>query len=103
MRTAGNDYSVNPAAIGQLVEVRTSLSRVQVTRSGQVLASHDRCWSSRQTLTDPEHVAAAAILRRAFQQGPPADPGHPVRDLSDYDRDFDVDFTEPSGADGEVA
>ena len=54
MRVAGNDYSVDPSAIGQLVEVTTTLAQVTVTRSGRLLAVHDRCWAARQTLTDPE-------------------------------------------------
>ena len=104
IRAAGNDYSVDPHAIGQLVEVATSLSRITVTRAGSVLAAHERCWATRQTLTDPDHVAVAAILRRRFQQGPPPTPGeHPVRDLSDDDSAFGVDFTAGATSDGEVA
>lgn len=105
VRVAGNDYSVDPHAIGQLVDVSTTLSRVAVTRSGRLLAAHDRCWATRQTLTDPTHVQAAAVLRHQFQAGPPPAAGDQlVRDLADYDRAFGVDFT--SGAvtsDDEVA
>ncbi|PRC58192.1 IS21 family transposase, partial [Mycobacterium sp. ITM-2017-0098] len=43
VRVAGNDYSVDPSAIGQLVEVTTTLAQVTVTRSGRLLAAHDRC------------------------------------------------------------
>lgn len=96
VRAAGNDYSVDPIAIGQLVEVRISLDQVMVSRAGRVLACHDRCWASRQTLTDPDHVATAAALRQHFQQNASATDAHPVRDLADYDRAFGVDFT--SGA-----
>jgi hypothetical protein len=96
---------VDPGAIGQLVDVTTTLTQVTVTRSGRLLAVHDRCWAARQTLTDPAHVQAAAALRQQFQAGtPPAAGGHPVRDLADYDRAFGVDFS--SGAvtsDDEVA
>lgn len=104
VRVAANDYSVDPSAIGQLVEVRTSLSQVTVTRTQRVLARHDRCWASRQTLTDPRHVATAGLLRQRFQQGgqPPEADQHPVRDLADYDRAFGVDFT-GTGSSGEVA
>ncbi len=94
VRLAGNDYSVDPHAIGQLVEVSTTLSQVTVTRSGRLLAAHDRCWAARQTLTDPTHVQAAAVLRHQFQAGPPPAAGDQlVRDLADYDRAFGVDFT----------
>lgn len=86
VRVAGNDYSVDPTAIGQLVEVSTTLDRVTVSRAGRLLAAHDRCWAARQTLTDPAHVESAAALRRQFQAGPPPAAGdHLVRDLSDYD------------------
>jgi plasmid maintenance system antidote protein VapI len=103
LRVAGNDYSVDPTAIGQLVQVRTTLTRVTVTRSGRVLASHQRCWAARQTITDLVHVATAAVLRRRYQQRAHRDAQeHPVRDLADYDRAFGVDFT-GAGADGEVA
>jgi hypothetical protein len=105
VRVAGNDYSVDPSAIGQLVDVRTTLARVAVSRSGRLLADHDRCWAARQTLTDRAHVETAAQLRHQFQHGPPpvaAD--HLVRDLGDYDRAFGVDFTSSTtGFDGEVA
>ena len=104
VRVAGNDYSVDPTAIGQLVDVRTSLTRVAVSRADRTLAVHDRCWASRQTLTDPAHVETAAALRHQVQQSAPPAEGHPVRDLSDYDRAFGVDFTSrPAGFDGEVA
>lgn len=105
VRVAGNDYSVDPGAIGQLVEVTTTLNQVTVTRSGRLLAAHDRCWAARQTLTDPTHVATAAALRQQFQARPPLAAGdHLVRDLADYDRAFGVDFTTAAVAsDGEVA
>lgn len=105
VRVAGNDYSVDPTAIGQLVEVSTTLDRVTVSRAGRLLAVHDRCWAARQTLTDPAHAESAAALRRQFQAGPPPAAGdHLVRDLSDYDRAFGVDFTTGTAtSDGEVA
>jgi hypothetical protein len=94
VRVAGNDYSVDPSAIGQLVDVHATLTRVTVTRSGRVLAAHDRCWAGRQTVTDPAHVQIAAVLRQQFQAGPSvAASDHLVRDLADYDRAFGVDFT----------
>jgi hypothetical protein len=46
------------------------------------------------TVTDPAHVATAAILRQQHRQ-PPADAEELIRDLADYDRAF--------GLDGEVA
>ena len=70
VRVAGNDYSVDPTAIGQLVDVHTTLAQVTVTRAGRLLAAHDRCWAARQTLTDPAHVAD----RRAVAPAVPSRP-----------------------------
>lgn len=105
LRVAGNDYSVDPNAIGQLVEVSTTISHVRVSRVGHLLATHDRCWAARQTLTDPAHVQAASVLRQQFQTGPPPQAGdHMVRDLADYDRAFGVDFSSVTvTSDGELA
>ena len=105
VRVGGNDYSVDPGAIGQLVDVSTTLNQVTVTRSERLLAVHDRCWAARQILTNPAHVQAAAVLRHQFQTGPLPVPGDQlVRDLADYDRAFGVDFTTAAvTSDGEVA
>ena len=40
VRVAGNDYSVDPPAIGQLVDVRISVDQVRVSRAGRALACH---------------------------------------------------------------
>jgi hypothetical protein len=103
VRVAGNDYSVDPGAIGNLVDVHASLNTVTVTRGARRLATHDRAWAKGRTLTDPLHVQAAAALRQQFQQSAPTVEA-PVRDLADYDRAFGVDFGSPTiGFDGEVA
>ncbi|MFC7958866.1 IS21 family transposase [Rhodococcoides kroppenstedtii] len=94
LRAAGNDYSVDPSAIGHLIELTYGLDTVTATRDGQRLAEHDRAWAQGLTITDPAHVETAARLRNRFQQGSAAlDRAHPVRDLGDYDRIFGVDFT----------
>ena len=53
------------------------------------------------TVTDPAHVAAAAVLRRAYQQRDralvPDQPEAIFRDLADYDRAFGLD-TQAGGA-----
>ena len=104
VRVAGNDYSVHPRAIGQHVDVHAGLSAITVTREGHRLATHDRVWAKGKTITDPVHVKAAVRLRDQFQQPPPSAEPHLVRDLSDYDRAFGVDFdSTPTGCDGEVA
>jgi transposase len=65
VRLDSNDYSVHPAVIGRRVEVIAGLDRVRVLSGGQLVADHERAWSRHQTLTSPEHHAAAAALRRA--------------------------------------
>jgi hypothetical protein len=93
VRVAGNDYSVDPTAIGAIIEVTADLHRVLVRCQGRVVADHPRCWASATTVTDPAHVATAAVLRRAYQQRPhPAgEPDPLVRDLADYDRAFGIE------------
>ena len=115
VRVAGNDYSVHPAAIGRMVDVAADLARVRVRLADQhddrVVADHARSWGSALSLTDPEHVTAAAKLRHAFQtpQTPAAstrtDDSHVrdlaeasdvgVRDLADYDTAFGVTIETP--------
>ncbi|WP_144837317.1 IS21 family transposase [Kocuria rosea] len=93
VRVAGNDYSVNPSVIGAMVEVTADLDRVLVRHQGRVVADHARCWARATTVTDPAHVATAAVLRRAYQQHPHpvAEPDPLVRDLADYDRAFGIE------------
>ena len=67
VRVFTNDYSVDPAMIGRLVDVQASLDTVTVTHDGVLLASHERVWAKQLTVTDPEHVAKALVLRRQFQ------------------------------------
>jgi transposase len=64
VRLDANDYSVHPAAIGRRIEVIAGLDRVRVLCAGQLAADHERAWAWHQVVTDPEHKAAAAALRR---------------------------------------
>lgn len=59
-----NDYSVHPAVIGRRVEVVADLDRVRVFSGGRTVADHERVWAWHQTLTDPDHLEAAKVLRR---------------------------------------
>jgi transposase len=88
IRLDSNDYSVHPAAIGRLVEVRADLATVTVTLAGKVVAEHPRCWARHQSLTDPAHHQAAAAMRTTGHHSAP--PGDEVerRALSDYDAAF---------------
>jgi transposase len=95
----GNDYSVDPAGIGRMLNVRADLRQVTVMFEGRSLACHDRVWGSGQTITDPAHVAAAGRMRIAFQTPKTVIDGDLGRDLGDYDTAFGVSFQD----EGEVA
>jgi len=83
------DYSVDPAAIGRMVDVRADLGQVTVRCDGRLVACHDRSWVAHQTVTDPEHKAAADLMRaerlRARLAAPRAAVEVEQRDLSRYD------------------
>ena len=87
IRLDGNDYSVHPAVIGRRVEIVADLHRVRVFCSGQLVADHERWWARHQTVSDPEHVAAAALLRRERVRvlRPAGEPDVEIRCLADYD------------------
>jgi transposase len=87
IRLDSNDYSVHPAVIGQRIEVTAGLDRVTVACAGRVVASHQRIWAWHQTITDPEHLAAARALRRDRITiiRPPREAEVQIRSLADYD------------------
>ena len=98
VRAGANDYSVDPAVIGRLVEVRLTLDRLVVVCEGKVVAEHVRSWASGTVVTAAAHVAAAKVLRQHYQAPRPAEPDEDlVRDLAVYDAAFGVDL------DGQVA
>jgi transposase len=102
VRVASNDYSVHPSVIGRRVRVHASLDRVRVTCDGRLVADHPRCWAARQTITDPGHRDAAAVLRREYRRVAAAS-GHGGA-LEVEQRSLDVyDALTSTGADGEVA
>lgn len=89
VRIDTNDYSVDPRAIGRIVDVTADLERVRVRLDGRVIADHARAWARGMVVTDPAHRDAAAVLRRKFQQPAAAVAGDDLtRDLADYDRAF---------------
>jgi len=93
VRVFGNDYSVDPSAIGRMVDVHADLTRVTVQLNGQVIAAHDRAMGSAATITDPEHVSVAKALRVRFQTPVPEESAESLeRDLADYDTAFGVSF-----------
>ena len=95
VRLDANDYSVDPTAIGRLVDVAGDLDRVRVRLDGRVVADHARVWARGATVTDPAHVATAATLREQHRQPRTGAGDDLIRDLADYDRAF--------GLSGEVA
>jgi hypothetical protein len=64
IRLDSNDYSVHPSVIGRRVEIIGDPLGVRVFREGKLVADHDRLWTRHQTVSDPEHLAAAKALRR---------------------------------------
>jgi len=91
VRVAGCDYSIDPTAIGRVITITASLTTVQAKCGGMIVAEHERCLRPHQTITDPAHVAAAARLRRQYQDAQHG-VARPVltlvetRDLASYDQ-----------------
>ena len=90
VRVDSNDYSVHPSVIGRRVEVAADLARVVVTCGGKVVADHARAWADHQSITDPEHAAAAAVMRQTRSRVAVPEVAGEVeqRPLSDYDTVF---------------
>jgi transposase len=93
IRLDSNDYSVHPAVIGRRIEVVADLDRVRVLCDGRTVADHQRVWARHQTISDPEHVAAAKLLRRdrIGIVRPAPEPDVEIRCLADYDTALGVD------------
>ena len=102
VRLDTNDYSVDPTAIGRMVDVAADLDRVRVRCEGRIVAEHARVWARGTTVTDPAHVETAAGLRKQFQQprAVAAAGDDLARDLADYDRAFGLTTRRRRSADG---
>jgi transposase len=106
IRLDGNDYSVHPAVIGRRIEIVADLTRVWVHCEGRLVADHDRLWAKHQTVSDPEHVAAATALRRdRIGLISPAthvarEPEVEIRALADYDTALGLHDGDGQGHDG---
>jgi hypothetical protein len=94
VRLDASDYSVDPTAIGRLVDVSGDLDRVCVRLDGRLVADHVRVWARGATVTDPAHVAIAATLRDQHRQPRTGADDDLIRDLADYDRAFGLDSGE---------
>ena len=95
VRLDGNDYSVHPSVVGRRIQVSADLHRVRVACDGRLVADHPRVWANHQTISDPEHVAAARALRRERLEiaRPAAEVQVEQRHLGDYDTALGVDAT----------
>ena len=92
IRLDSNDYSVHPAVIGRRIEVIGGLDRVRVLCDGRVVADHQRIWARHQTITDPQHAAAARALRRdRLEIVRPREADVQIRCLADYDAALGLD------------
>ena len=93
IRLDSNDYSVHPGMIGRRIEVVAGLHRIRAFCDGRVAADHERIWARHQTISDPEHVAAAKLLRRerAGVLRPVPEPDVQIRCLDDYDEALGLD------------
>ena len=66
---------------------------MRVFGEGRVVADHERVWARHQTLSDPQHAAAARLLRRERigLVRPVPQPQVEVRCLADYDDACGID------------
>jgi transposase len=91
VRIDSNDYSIHPAVIGRRIELIVDLHRVRAVCDGRLIADHQRAWAWHQTIVDPDHLAAAKLLRsqRVGLLRPVAEPVADLeveqRSLADYD------------------
>lgn len=93
VRIDSNDYSIHPGVIGRRIELIVDLHRIRALCDGRLVADHDRAWAWHQTISDPDHVAAAKQLRKEHVgvARPVADLDVEQRRLSDYDSALGLD------------
>jgi hypothetical protein len=75
-----------------MITVATGLDRITAYCGDRLVAEHERLWGSAGLVTDPVHLAAAAVLREQYRARP-ATGSHltvdvEVADLSAYDARF---------------
>ena len=94
MRIDSNDYSVPPAVVGRRIELIVDMQRVKAVCDGRLVADHQRAWAWHQTISDPEHLAAAKALRqqRVGRLRPVTEPQVEQRSLTDYDTALGLDL-----------
>ena len=104
VRVDGNDYSVDPAVIGRMVErARRPGHGHGRPATAALVADHTAVLGHRADDHRPRPRRAAARLRQAFQSPASTDrPDGLLRDLADYDTAFGVDL-DHADAGGQVA
>jgi hypothetical protein len=72
---------------------------VKVFCDGKTVADHERVWAWHQTITDPDHLEAAKVLRRTRVGAlrPVREAEVELRALSDYDAALGVDLVGTEG------
>lgn len=92
VNSGGNAYSVHPEMIGRMITMHAGLDRITVRCGDRVAADHERLWGTAGLVTDPAHVAAAAVLREQYRTRPTGgrhlEVDVEVADLSAYDAVF---------------
>jgi hypothetical protein len=74
VRLDTSDYSVDPGAIGRLVDVTADLDRVRVRADGRIVADHARAWARGMTITDPGARHDRGNAPKAVPTTPPRAP-----------------------------
>lgn len=89
VNTGGNAYSVHPEMIGRIITVHTGWDQITVRCGDRLAADYQRLWGTAGLVTNPAHVAAAAVLREQYRTRPAAgrhlEVEVEVADLSAYD------------------
>lgn len=63
-----NDYSVPHTQVRQTLVVLADLHTVRITRGGEVIAEHARCWDCSQQIENPAHLAELTESKRRARQ-----------------------------------
>jgi uncharacterized cysteine cluster protein YcgN (CxxCxxCC family) len=86
--------------IGRRIELVADLHQIKAFCDGRVVADHKRIWAWHQTISDPEHVAAAKALRRervGALRPVNTEPDVQIRCLDDYDTALGLDASNEGG------
>lgn len=85
VRVAGADYSVPPAFVSRMLEVRFTLVEVVVFSEGREVVRHARSFVPADVVVAPGHAEELAQAKRAKAALRAGDVAVPVADLSVYD------------------